>query len=100
MLLVGLASTDAIEQTDAVVVAHAGPIRRQGVSNAYGIRFGQPRYDFIKGPAQHSFELASETDRAPSLNECRECPDHPGVRLKLNLSMVPICAVPGCDYGP
>ena len=53
-----------------------------------------------KGPAHHSFELASKTDWVPSLNECRGCPDHRGVLLKLNLNMVPICAVPGCDYGP
>lgn len=53
-----------------------------------------------KGPAHHSFGLASKTDWVPSLSECRECPDHPGVRLKLNLNMVPICAVPDCDYGP
>jgi hypothetical protein len=55
---------------------------------------------FAKGPAHHSFGLASKTDWVPSLSECRECPDHPGVRLKLNLNRVPICAVPGCDYGP
>jgi hypothetical protein len=50
--------------------------------------------------SNHSFGLASKTDWVPSLSECRECPDHPGVRLKLNLNRVPICAVSGCDYGP
>jgi hypothetical protein len=53
-----------------------------------------------KGPAHHSFEEASHTDWAPSLSERPVCPDHQGVRLKLNLSMIPVCAVAGCDYGP
>jgi hypothetical protein len=53
-----------------------------------------------KGPGHRSFAGASQTDWAPSLSECPVCPDHEGVRLKLNLKMIPICGVPDCDYGP
>jgi len=81
------------------------------LSNRLRIRQTQPgiyRWEVVsksgkqlaKGPAHHAFEEASRTDWAPSLSECPVCPDHQGVRLKLNLSMIPICGVPGCDYGP
>src|SRR5260370_16612140 len=40
-----------------------------------------------KGPAHHSFGLASKTDWVPSLSACHECPAHPRLPLKLTPNM-------------
>lgn len=52
---------------------------------------------FDKGPGYVSLEEAEANEWKP---RCLPCPVHQNVTMTLNLLMVPMCGVPGCDFGP
>jgi hypothetical protein len=53
------------------------------------------RRQLDKGPGWSSREEAEAHPWSPRV---MPCPDH-GTQMGLNLSMIPVCAVPGCDFG-